>query len=55
LLERPPQRGLELTMAALSNVLDSGTVGYVVLSSNTFGERSPSASASARCSGLASD
>ena len=37
-LERHPQRGLGLTMAALSNVLDSGIVGYVVLSSDTFGE-----------------
>ena len=37
-LERHPQRGLGLTMAALSNVLDSGIVGYVVLSSDTFEE-----------------
>ena len=37
-LQRHPQRGLGLTMAALSNVLDSGIVGYVVLSSKTFGE-----------------
>ena len=37
-LEAHPQRGLGLTMAALSSALDSGIVGYTVLSADTLGE-----------------
>jgi AraC-like DNA-binding protein len=37
-LEAHPQRGLGLTMASLSSALDTGIVGYTVLSSDTLGD-----------------